>query len=152
MIRPARSAIVCGLLLLGSATGAPAQSLPSFGGNSVGGMMSNLGNGGGGGSLGGGLGGMLGRGLPSVSSAPTGNVAGVLGYCVQNNALQGGSATSTLGTLTSRPGLTASPGYAQGQQGLLQTGNGNSVSMAGMNGQVRSRMCGMVLNRAKSFL
>ncbi len=149
MSRSARRILVCSLLVLGPAAGTQAQSLPSFGGNPLGGVMSGLGSGGG---AGGGLSGLLGRGLPSVSSAPTGNVAGVLGYCMQTNALQGGNAGSTLNALTSRRGLTSSSGYAQGQQGLLQTGNGNSVSMAGMSGQVRSRMCSMVLSRAQSFL
>ena len=146
MSRSARRILVCSLLVLGPAAGTQAQSLPSFGGP-PGGVMSGLGSGGGGG-----LSGLLGRGLPSVSSAPTGNVAGVLGYCMQTNALQGGNAGSTLNALTSRRGLTSSSGYAQGQQGLLQTGNGNSVSMAGMSGQVRSHMCSMVLSRAQSFL
>lgn len=149
MSRSARRILACSLLVLGPAAGAHGQSLPSFGGSPLGGMMSGLGSGGG---TGGALSGLLGRGLPSVSSAPTGNVAGVLGYCMQTNALQGsGNAGSTLNALTSRPGLTSSSGYAQGQQGLLQTGNGNSVSMAGMSGQVRSRMCSMVLSRAQSF-
>ena len=142
MRRPAFISAFCLLAAVGIGGVAQAQSLPSLGGSSASGLMSNMG----------GLGGMLGKGVPSVSSAPTGNVAGVLGYCVQNNAVQGAGAASTLGSLTSRGGVTTSPGYSQGQQGILQTGGGNSVSMSGMNDQVRGKVCDMVLSRAKSMI
>ncbi|MGI4747790.1 MAG: DUF2501 domain-containing protein [Janthinobacterium lividum] len=116
-------------------------SMPSLGGS--GGRMS---------TMTGGVGGLMGNALPSVSSVPTGNVAGVLSYCVQNNYVQGAGAASALSTLTGRNGVASSPAYAQGQQGMLQTGSGNTLSMSGMKDQMRTKLCSMILNRAKSSL
>ncbi len=100
----------------------------------------------------GGVGGLLGRGaLPSVGSAGLGNVAGLLGYCVKNKILGGANATSVLGQLGNRQGVTSTPGYAAGQAGTLQTG-GSTLSLDSLKGQVKTKMCDLVLNRAQSFL
>jgi len=137
-------------IVLAFATDAHGQSLPSMpsihsvpllGGSS--GSMSNMT---------GGVGALMGNALPSVSSAPTGNVAGVLSYCVQNNYVQGAGATSALSSLSGRTGVATSPAYAQGQQGMLQTGGGNTLSIGGMKDQMRTKLCSMVLNRAKSSM
>ena len=123
----------------------------------------------------GGLGGLLGSALPNVGSVGAGNAAGLLGYCLKNNLLgQGGGAlgalTGNLGTtsqqpaastngaqsilqrLTGRQGVTTSPGYAAGQAGQVQTPNGQSLSLGNLGGQIKTRMCSVVLNRAKAFL
>lgn len=131
------------------------------------------------GSLGGlgGLGGLLGGALPSVGSIDAGNAAGLLGYCLKNNLLgQGGAlgalaggrnatprtgaatkapatgAQSILQRLTGRQGVQTSPGYAAGQDGEVQAPNGHAFSLDDLGGQVKTRMCSIVLNRAKSFL
>lgn len=122
----------------------------------------------------GGLGGLLGSAIPSVGSIGAGNAAGLLGYCLKNNllgqgsalgALTGGQATtpqattpaatgaqSILQRLTGRQGVTTSPGYAAGQSGQIQTPNGQGLPLGDLGGQVKTRMCSIVLNRAKSFL
>ena len=125
----------------------------------------------------GGLGGLLGGALPSVGSIGAGNAAGLLGYCLKNNLLgQGGAlgaltggrtaapragsstkapvtgAQSVLQRLTGRQGVQTSPGYVAGQEGEVQTPNGQAFSLDDLGGQVKTRMCSIVLNRAKSFL
>ena len=99
----------------------------------------------------GGLANMLGGGLPNVASTGAGNAAGVLGYCVKNNVLSGANAASVLGSLTGKTGVATSPAYAAGQSGTLQTGN-STLSLATMKGQVKTKVCDLVLKRAKSFL
>ncbi len=124
----------------------------------------------------GGLGGLLGGSLPNVGSIGAGNAAGLLGYCLKNNllgqgaalgALTGGrtapragsttrapatGAQSILQKLTGRQGVQTSPGYAAGQDGEVQAPNGQAFSLDDLGGQVKTRMCSIVLNRAKSFL
>ena len=149
------------LLTLGAAP-AMAQSLQSLG-QAAGGMLSGQSGGssmGGMSSLGGSLGGLLGKAGPAVSSAPTSNLSGLLTYCVQNNVLQGSSAssaTSALGSLTGRRGVsTTEPGYAQGYaqgaRGTLESGNGNALSLNSLPAPARSKVCDMVLSRAKSMM
>ena len=101
---------------------------------------------------GGALGGLTG-GLPSVSQAGPGNLAGVLGYCIQNNILSSGVAGETQTALLDQtPGAAQSSDYAAGSNGLLQTGNDQSYSLGGAQSQVKQQICKMVLEQAKSLL
>lgn len=125
------------------------------------------------GGLMGSLGGLLGGGMPSVGSIGAGNAAGLLGYCLKNKLLgQGGAlgaltgsqratspaaprasgAQSILQRLTNRQGVQTSPGFAAGQAGEIQAPNGQGLSLDDLGGQIKTRMCSLVLNRAKSFL
>ena len=99
----------------------------------------------------GGLGSMLGGGLPDVGKVGVSNAAGVIGYCVKNNYLTGANATSVLGKLTGQKGVTEQPGFDAGQSGLLQAG-GSSFSLDSLKGQVKTKLCDMVLKRGTSFL
>lgn len=100
----------------------------------------------------GGLSSLLGGGLPDIASASAGNAAGLLGYCVRNKLVGGTDAASVLGKLTGQPGVATSSGYAAGQSGRLQTGSGNALSLDSLKGQVKTRVCDLVLKRAASFL
>ena len=137
---------VFGLTAL-SFTPASAQSLPGIGGGSnplsgaAGSMMGNSGTSG-----------MMGGMLPSLSSSSTGNVAGVLSYCVQNNILQGASATNTLSALTSKSGLTSSSDYTAGSQGNIESSNGSVFSLGDVKQQIKTKACNMVLQHAQSLL
>lgn len=102
------------------------------------------------GALGGLLGG--GGGLPNLGSAGVGNVAGLLGYCVRNKLSSGAGVASVLGKLTGRPGITTSSDYAAGQQGVLQGGDGKTLSLDGVKSTIRTRVCDLALSRARSFL
>lgn len=99
----------------------------------------------------GGLAGMLGGALPGVASTSAGNAAGVLGYCVKTNVLSGTNATTVLGRLTGKQDVAASPDYAAGQAGQLQTGS-STLSLTALKGQAKTRMCNLVLKHARSFL
>lgn len=140
------------LMVLATACGIGASahaqsSLPGMGGGSnslsgvAGSMMGNSG-----------MGSAMGGALPSLSSASTGNVAGVLSYCVQNNIVQGSSATNTLSALTGQSGVTSSSGYTAGTQGDIQSGSGNSYSLGGLSDQLKTKACNMVLQHAQSLL
>ncbi|MBB3172986.1 hypothetical protein FHR90_000804 [Endobacter medicaginis] len=100
-----------------------------------------------------------GGGLPGLGSAigSTGssNAAGILSYCVQNQLLGGAqqaAATSTVSSLSQQQGVTGSNAYTQGQSGTLVTGQGQSFSLDSLKGQVKSKVCSLMLNHAKSLL
>lgn len=125
---------------------AHAQSIPGVGGagNAMSGMSGMSGMTGGTG--------MMSNMLPNVSSASTGNVAGVLSYCVQNNYLSGSGATSALSSLTGKQDVTSSSDYKAGQQGQLLTGGTNPLSLSSLKGQMKQKVCSMILNRAQNLL
>ncbi|MBE7212649.1 MAG: DUF2501 domain-containing protein [Gluconacetobacter diazotrophicus] len=158
MIRSALFSVAVGAALL-AAPAAFGQSLGESLGGAAQNYLSRGGSGLGSGSLGGGglgsggLGGLLGQFAPSVSSAPTGNVAGLLSYCLQNNDVRDpGTASSTLSALNRQDNVAALPGYAQGQRGLLQTGSGNALSVSSLGQQAKPQLCNMILSRARSLL
>lgn len=137
---PGRSRAGAALLALGvcvclSAGPAEAQTMPSLGGQSPDGV-----------------GGLLQQAMPSVSGAGAANTAGVLSYCVKNNLVSGNGATSVLNSLSGRSEVQSSGAFALGQQGQLETGNGNMFSLAGLKGQVKSKLCDQVLQHAQSLL
>lgn len=108
------------------------------------------------GAGGGGAAGALG-GLPAVSQASPLNLAGVLQYCVQNSLLGGGGASSVQSGLLGRlggAGGTSNPQYTQGANGLLQTGQGQGFNLAGEGivGELKQKVCELVLQQAKSLL
>jgi hypothetical protein len=100
----------------------------------------------------GGLGGLLGGALPQVGSIGAGNAAGLLGYCVKNRLLGGDQATGVLGKLTGNPQVTQSPGFQLGQNGQVQQPGGGVLPLDGLKGQLKARVCDLVLKRAGSFL
>jgi hypothetical protein len=114
------------------------------------------GSGNGGGGLPG-LAGALGGGglVPNLGSQSVGNAAGILGYCLQNKLLGGqtaGNAQSVLGSLTGQGKVQdQSKAYQAGQNGQLLAGN-SALSLDSLKGQVKGKICDMVLQRAKGFL
>jgi hypothetical protein len=91
-----------------------------------------------------------------VSSASTSNIAGVLQYCVQNNFVSGGSASSVKDALVNKvtgSGGASSSQFTEGSQGVLQAG-GQNVQLGGssLKEQLTQRVCSEVLKRAKSLL
>ncbi len=106
---------------------------------------------------GGGAGG-LGGGLPSVGQASPSNTAGVLQYCIRNNYVNGGSASSVKDSVVNKVTGSGKPtqdtGFQSGNNGMLQTGNGKSFSLggSGVKEQVSRKVCDMVLQHAKSML
>jgi hypothetical protein len=108
---------------------------------------------------GGGLSGLsnLGSGmnLNSLTSSSTGNVAGVLQFCVKNNYL-GGDASSVKDGLMSKLGGSSSSdsGYTDGSKGILDSGGGNKVDLSGggLKEQLTKQVCDKILAQGKSLL
>ncbi|WP_416268169.1 DUF2501 domain-containing protein [Burkholderia cepacia] len=121
-------------------------------GGSAGGALGNLGNLG---NLGGAL---TGGGGSSLMPGSTGNVAGLLQFCIQNNYLGGasGGASSVKDALMGKLGGNASSdsGYTSGASGVLDAGNGSKLDLSGggLKQQVTRQICDKVLTQAKSLL
>ena len=94
----------------------------------------------------------LGGALPGS----TGNVAGLLQFCLKNNLLKGDAAASVKDKLMGKLGGTPAPdsGYAEGEQGLLKSGDGKQLDLsgAGIQAQMSKQVCDRVLSQAKSLL
>jgi hypothetical protein len=99
--------------------------------------------------------------LGSLVSGSTGNVAGVVEFCIKNNYLGGDAAGAIkdklLGKVTGEDASDADKaGYEDGARGLLQTEDGKSVDLAdtagGLKKKVTEKACSAVLDQAKSLL
>lgn len=112
---------------------------------------------GGAGGLGnlGGMGGAL--SLESLTSSSTGNVAGVLEFCIKNNYLSGNSASSVKNSLMNKlPGGSSSSdkSYGDGTNGILHSSNGKALDLSGggLKEQVTKQICDKILAQGKSLL
>jgi hypothetical protein len=111
-------------------------------------------NSGGSGALGG-LGGALSG--QSMTAGSTGNVAGILEFCIKNNYLKGNAASGVKDALMGKlPGGSAKSdsGYGDGAKGILNSAGGNKVDLGGggLKAEVTRRVCDTVLSQAKSLL
>ncbi|PYD46749.1 YjjA family protein [Novacetimonas pomaceti] len=147
------SAACLALPLLAAVSAAPvhAQGLSGLTGGNSNGASSLLGNAASGALSNSGL------NIPSVSSLAPSNVTGLLSYCVENNYLGGNSPSTILSSLKGKSGLdTSSSLYTNGQQGILDTGNGNTFSLSSLTGnlkqKVTKKVCSAVLKQGKSLL
>lgn len=102
-----------------------------------------------------------GIGLPSLNAAPPTNIAGLLQYCVKNNYLGGNAADATSvqqSLLDKATGSASAPAndsaYTAGSNGVLDAGNGKTMSLSGsgMQSAMTDKLCGEVLDHAKSLL
>ncbi|MFM0502650.1 YjjA family protein [Paraburkholderia caffeinilytica] len=123
-------------------------------------QLGNLLNQGSGGGSSGGLG-SLGSALSgqSITSGSTGNVAGVLEFCMKNNYLSSSSASSVKDSLMSKlPGGSSSAssdsGYTNGAKGILSSGDGKQLDLSGggLKEQVTKQVCDKILAQGKSLL
>jgi hypothetical protein len=106
------------------------------------------------GSIGGMAGGLSGQ---SLSAGSMGNVAGLLKYCISNNYLQGGDASSIQNQLMGKlPGGAASSdsSYQDGAKGLLHSSDGKQLDLSGggLKAQATGQVCNQILAQAKSLL
>ncbi|BAX57746.1 DUF2501 domain-containing protein [Burkholderia stabilis] len=121
-------------------------------GGSAGGALGNLGG------LGGLGGALTGGGGSSLMPSSTGNVAGLLQFCIQNNYLGGasGGASSVKDALLGKLGGNASSdsGYTSGASGILDAGNGSKLDLSGggLKQQLTKQICDKVLTQGKSLL
>ena len=121
----------------------------------LGNLLNQNGNSGAAGGLGSLSGLTGGSSLQSLTSSSTGNVAGVLQFCVKNNYLDP-SASSVKDGLMSKLGGSSSTdsGYTDGAKGILNSGNGKQVDLsgAGLKEQLTKQVCDKILAQGKSLL
>ena len=150
-----RRAQVVGMLIVGFLPFSVAQAqlgdMLKQGGSTGSGGLGNLGGIGGIGGMGGALSG------ESLTSSSTGNVAGVLEYCIKNNYLSGSSASSVKNSLMSKlPEGTSSSdkNYSDGSRGILNSSNGKALDLSGggLKEQVTKQICDKILAQGKSLL
>jgi len=100
--------------------------------------------------------GSLGLAPSSITSGSTGNVAGVIEFCMKNNYLNADSATSAVKDklLGSVSGGTQDTGYTSGSRGILSTGSGNQLDLtqSGLKAEVTKQVCDKILAQGKSML
>lgn len=101
------------------------------------------------------LGGMLSG--QSISPGSTGNVAGVLEFCIKNNYLSGNSASSVKDSLLGKLGgssPTSDSGYTSGAKGLFKSGDGKQIDLSGggLKEQITKQVCDKILASGKSLL
>jgi hypothetical protein len=104
------------------------------------------------------LGALGGGQLPAVDQASTGNLAGVLQYCVKNNYLGGTDVASVEQSLLGKVGGSGEAqkdqGFMSGVGGVLETGGGQGFSLGGdgLQKTVTDKVCDLVLEHAQSLL
>lgn len=95
----------------------------------------------------------------SLTSGSTGNVAGVLEFCIKNNYLSGNGASSVKDSLMSKlpGGSSAAPsdsGYTNGAKGILSSSDGKQLDLSGggLKEQATKQICDKILSQGKSML
>lgn len=93
--------------------------------------------------------------LGALASGSTGNVAGVLEFCMKNNYLGGATDAASvkdklLGKLGGAPG--SNPGYTDGTKGLLTSSDGNQFDLSNLKSQITKQACDKILSQGKSLL
>lgn len=92
----------------------------------------------------------------SILSGSTGNVAGVLQFCIRNNYLDGNAASSVkdrlMGKLSGKP--SADKGYNDGEKGILSSSDGSKLDLTGggLKAKVTRQVCDQILAQGKSLL
>lgn len=94
--------------------------------------------------------------LQSLTSGSTGNVAGVLEFCIKNNYLGGSASSIKDGLMSKLPGGSSSSdsGYTDGAKGILNSGDGKQVDLSGggLKEQITKQVCDKILAQGKSLL
>jgi len=92
----------------------------------------------------------------SITSGSTGNVAGVLEFCIKNNFLGGKDASSVKDKLMGKLGGSSETdnGYQDGAKGLLKGSDGKQLDLSGsgMKANITKQVCSTVLSQGKSLL
>ena len=93
----------------------------------------------------------------SLTAGSTGNVAGILEFCIKNKYLSGNAASSVKNALMGKlPGGSAKSdsGYGDGAKGILNSASGKKMDLSGggLKAEVTRQVCDKVLGQAKSLL
>lgn len=96
--------------------------------------------------------------VPDLGSVGTGNIAGVVGYCLKNKYLGGGAAgvkEKLLGKLGGEQKAKSDSGYQDGLKGILGGGSSGKkmdLSGSGIKAQITEKVCDQVLKHGKSLI
>jgi len=95
--------------------------------------------------------------MPDLGSVGSGNIAGVLGYCAQNNYLGGdasGVKDKILGKLGGEQKAQSDPGYKEGIAGVLGGNSDKKLDLSGdgLKKQLTEKVCDQVLAYGKSLI
>lgn len=91
----------------------------------------------------------------SMTAGSTGNVAGVLQFCIKNNYLDGNAASSVkdrvMGKLSGKP--SSDEGYSEGEKGILSSSDGKKLDLSGggLKAKVTKQVCDQILAQGKSL-
>ncbi|MBO1359175.1 DUF2501 domain-containing protein [Acetobacter sacchari] len=91
------------------------------------------------------------NGLPSLSSASTGNVTGLLSYCISKKLVNSTTARSTARNLAKRDDVKSDQGYSIGGQGLLQNGSSTPFDISTLNKSKRVELCSDLVKKGQSL-
>lgn len=92
------------------------------------------------------------NGLPSIDHASTGNVAGLLSYCINKNYTSGTTSRSVARALAQRPDVKNDPHYSIGGQGLLQNGTTTPFDVATLGQSERVKLCSDLTKKGQSLV
>ncbi|GAN71437.1 DUF2501 domain-containing protein [Acetobacter syzygii] len=92
------------------------------------------------------------NGLPDITHASAGNVAGLLTYCIHKNYVSGTTPRSVARTLAKRPDVKNDPHYSIGGQGLLQNGTSTPFDVATLDQSARVKLCSDLTKKGQSLL
>jgi hypothetical protein len=93
----------------------------------------------------------------SVTAGSTGNLTGILQYCVKNSYLGGGEASSVtdelMGKLGGSSAASSDKGYQDGIKGVLTSTDGKQLDLSGAAATtgLSKQVCSQVLSQAKSL-
>lgn len=97
-------------------------------------------------------------GLPSIGGEATGNIAGVLQYCVKNKLSSMTDTDKVKDQLLSKLGMESpveqqkDSGYQQGVAGILSGKDGASFDLSRVKGDLQEKACDYVLENASALL
>ena len=96
--------------------------------------------------------------LQSLTSGSTGNVAGLLDFCIKNNYLGAGGAESIKDKLMDKLGgpskASSDSGFASGSRGILQNSHGKTLDLSGsgLKATATEQVCEKILAQGKALL
>lgn len=92
----------------------------------------------------------------SLAAGSTGNIAGLLQFCIKNNYLDGNAASSVkdrvMGKLSGKP--SSERDYNEGEKGILSSSDGRKLDLSGsgLKAKVTKQVCDQILAQGKSLL
>ncbi|GBR03139.1 hypothetical protein AA21952_0968 [Acetobacter oeni LMG 21952] len=90
-------------------------------------------------------------GMPSIDNAGTGNVAGLLSYCVDKKYTPGTTPRTVARKLAERPDVKNDQAYSLGGQGLLQNGTSTPFDISTLKKSQRVKLCSDLTKKGQSL-